>query len=64
MVDLCAAELARLGLPASALALVGFSQGAVLALRVGLLRDVAPAAVLAFGGGLAGYPYVLALVIK
>lgn len=51
---LCAAELARLGLPGSALALVGFSQGAVVALRVGLLREVAPAAVLAFGGGLVG----------
>ena len=32
------AELARLGLPASKLALVGFSQGTMMALHVGLRR--------------------------
>ena len=37
------AELARHGLPASALALVGFSQGTMMALHVGLRRATPPA---------------------
>ena len=46
------AELARLGLPAEAYALVGFSQGAMMALFTGLRRAAAPRAILAFSGAL------------
>lgn len=46
------AELARLGLPAEAYALMGFSQGAMMALHTGLRRAVAPRAILAFSGAL------------
>ena len=46
------AELARLGLPADAYALMGFSQGAMTVLFTGLRRDPAPRAILAFSGGL------------
>jgi phospholipase/carboxylesterase len=46
------AELARLGLPAEAYAIMGFSQGAMMALFAGLRRAVAPRAVLAFSGAL------------
>jgi phospholipase/carboxylesterase len=52
--DHCDAELRRLGLGDEALALVGFSQGALLALHAGLRRATAPAAVLCYGGGLVG----------
>jgi phospholipase/carboxylesterase len=44
------AELVRLGLPASALALVGFSQGTMMALHVGLRRAVPPAAIVGYSG--------------
>jgi phospholipase/carboxylesterase len=44
------AELARLGLPPSALALVGFSQGTMMALHVGLRRTVSPAAIVGYSG--------------
>lgn len=44
------AELARLGLAAGRLALVGFSQGAMTALHVGLRRAVPPAAIVALSG--------------
>jgi len=44
------AELARRQLPGSALALVGFSQGTMLALHVGLRRAVAPAAIVGYSG--------------
>jgi phospholipase/carboxylesterase len=47
-------ELARLGLPAQRLALVGFSQGTMLALHVALRQAAAPAAVVAYSGLLAG----------
>jgi phospholipase/carboxylesterase len=47
-------ELARENLDASRLALVGFSQGTVMALHLGLRRAVAPAAVLGYSGGLVG----------
>ncbi|HTI86291.1 MAG TPA: prolyl oligopeptidase family serine peptidase [Alphaproteobacteria bacterium] len=62
------AQLASLGLPADALALFGFSQGAMMALHAGLRRRVPPSAILAFSGamldevpppGPAGYPPVL-----
>lgn len=44
------AELARHNLPPSALALVGFSQGTMMALHVGLRRAAAPAAILGYSG--------------
>jgi phospholipase/carboxylesterase len=44
------AELARLELPPSALALVGFSQGTMMSLHVGLRRAVAPAAIVGYSG--------------
>ncbi len=46
------AELARLALPADAYALMGFSQGAMMALYAGLRRAVPPRAILAFSGAL------------
>jgi phospholipase/carboxylesterase len=46
-------ELERLGLPSSALGLVGFSQGTMVALAVGLKRDPAPAAIVGYSGALA-----------
>lgn len=53
-------ELARLGLDASRLALVGFSQGTLTALHIGLRQPVPPAAVLGFAGGLVGREYLAA----
>ena len=47
-------ELARLDLDASRLALVGFSQGTMMSLHVGLRRAVAPAAIVGFSGALPG----------
>ena len=44
------AELARLKLPPSALALVGFSQGTMMALHTGLRRAAAPAAIVGYSG--------------
>ena len=44
------AELARRKLPASVLALVGFSQGTMMALQVGLRRATAPAAIVGYSG--------------
>jgi phospholipase/carboxylesterase len=44
------AELQRLKLPPSALALVGFSQGTMMALHVGLRRAVPPAAIVGYSG--------------
>src|ERR1022692_1965137 len=44
------AELARHSLPPSALALVGFSQGTMMALHVGLRRAVPPAAIVGYSG--------------
>ncbi len=46
------AELARLALPPQAVALMGFSQGAMTVLQAGLRRAVPPAAILAFSGAL------------
>jgi phospholipase/carboxylesterase len=45
-------ELKRYSLDDSKLALVGFSQGSMLALHVGLRRAVAPAAILGYSGAL------------
>ncbi|GEO15960.1 alpha/beta hydrolase [Microvirga aerophila] len=44
------AELAHHGLPASKLAIVGFSQGTMMALHVGLRRATAPAAIVGYSG--------------
>ena len=46
------AELARFGLPPEALALAGFSQGAMMALQLGLRGRPSPAAILAYSGAL------------
>jgi len=43
-------ELARHQLPPSALALVGFSQGTMMSLHVGLRRAVSPAAIVGYSG--------------
>jgi len=48
------AELARHGLGDGRLALVGFSQGTMMALHVGLRRTRAPAAILGYSGMLVG----------
>lgn len=48
------AELARTGVAPGRLALVGFSQGTMMALHVGLRRRVAPAAIVGFSGALVG----------
>ena len=45
-----AAELRRLDLPPSALALVGFSQGTMMALHVGLRSATPPAAIVGYSG--------------
>jgi len=47
-------ELERYGLDGSRLALVGFSQGTMMALQVGLRRKAAPAAIVGFSGLLVG----------
>jgi phospholipase/carboxylesterase len=62
------AELARHQLPGSALALVGFSQGTMMALHVGLRRAVPPAAIVGYSGLLVlpphGNPEAVAAEIK
>jgi phospholipase/carboxylesterase len=50
------AELKRRDLPPSALALVGFSQGTMLALHVGLRRAVPPIAIVGYSGMLVDKP--------
>jgi phospholipase/carboxylesterase len=50
------AELERHKLPPSALALIGFSQGTMMALHVGLRRTAAPAAIVGYSGLLAVPP--------
>lgn len=50
------AELERQGLEEAALALVGFSQGAMMALHTGLRRRSAPGAVIGYSGVLAAPP--------
>ena len=52
------AELKRRNLPPSALALVGFSQGTMMALHVGLRRAAAPFAIVGYSGLLAVPPDV------
>ena len=48
------AELGRLNLSGDKLALVGFSQGTMMSLYVGLRRNPAPAAIVGFSGMLVG----------
>lgn len=48
------AETARLGIGMGDVALMGFSQGAMMALFTGLRRDPGPAAILAYSGRLVG----------
>ncbi len=50
------AELARHGLAANRLALVGFSQGTMTALQAGLCGRARPAAIIGFSGALAAGP--------
>jgi phospholipase/carboxylesterase len=50
------AELKRYNLPPSALALVGFSQGTMMALHVGLRREVEPIAIVGYSGMLVDNP--------
>ncbi len=52
-------ELARLELPPERLALVGFSQGTMMSLHIGLRRAVKPAAIVGYSGMLAGEPPAL-----
>jgi phospholipase/carboxylesterase len=47
-------EMARYGLTSQQVALVGFSQGTMMALHVGLRRNAAPAAIVGFSGVIAG----------
>ena len=47
------AELARMGLPGERLALVGFSQGTMMSLHVGMRRKQRPAAIVGYSGLLA-----------
>ncbi|MCW5751580.1 MAG: prolyl oligopeptidase family serine peptidase [Alphaproteobacteria bacterium] len=49
-----AAELARLQLSGDRLALIGFSQGTMMALHCGLRRPAAPAGIVGFSGALVG----------
>jgi phospholipase/carboxylesterase len=61
-------ELKRRNLPPSALALVGFSQGTMMSLHVGLRRATAPAAIVGYSGMFvtpeAGAPDALKAEIK
>ncbi len=50
------AELARLGLAPRDVALMGFSQGAMMVMHAGLRRPVPPAAILAYSGALLDGP--------
>lgn len=53
------AELQRHGLDESKLALVGFSQGTMVALHVGLRRKRAPAAIIGYSGVLVGPEHLI-----
>ena len=58
------AELARLGLSDDALALVGFSQGTMMALHVGLRRPRAMAGIVGFSGLIAGTEHLAADIVS
>jgi phospholipase/carboxylesterase len=51
-------ELERYGLSEAQLALVGFSQGTMMSLHVGLRRGVAPAGIVGYSGMLTGTGYL------
>ncbi|MCB1548437.1 MAG: dienelactone hydrolase family protein [Hyphomicrobiaceae bacterium] len=55
-----AAELMHYGLTGERLALVGFSQGTMMALHVGLRTRLAPAAILGYSGMIAGPEHLVA----
>ncbi len=57
-------ELQRLSLPPERLALVGFSQGTMMSLQVGLRRAVNPAAIIGYSGVLAGRADLASLAPK
>ena len=57
------AELARYRLPAGRLALVGFSQGTMMALHVAFRRPLPPAAVVGFSGIIAGPEHLKAELV-
>lgn len=54
------AELAWAGLPSDAVALAGFSQGAMMVLHAGLRRPVPPRGILAYSGALLDTPELAA----
>ena len=56
------AELARYRLPPSRMALVGFSQGTIMALHVGLRRAATPAAIVGFSGLIAGAEHLSGVI--
>jgi phospholipase/carboxylesterase len=58
------AELARYSLKADRLVLIGFSQGTMVALHVGLRRAVAPAAIVGFSGLLAGPEHLDQITVR
>jgi phospholipase/carboxylesterase len=58
------AELARYGLGADRFVLVGFSQGTMLALHVGLRRSAAPAAIVGYSGLLAGPEHLGEITVR
>jgi len=58
------AELKRLNLDESRLALVGFSQGTMMSLHTGLRRKTAPAAIVGFSGALPGPEKLAAEIIS
>ncbi|MCP4936724.1 MAG: phospholipase [bacterium] len=58
------AELARTKLDPSNLALVGFSQGAMMALHVGLRRTPSPAAIVSYSGMLLGPDHLDTITAK
>jgi phospholipase/carboxylesterase len=57
-------ELARHRLSADRLVLVGFSQGTMLALHVGLRRSAAPSAIVGYSGLLAGPEHLREIVAR
>lgn len=58
------AELARYRLAPDRLALVGFSQGTMMALHAGLRRPAAPAGIVAYSGLLAGPEHLSAITAR
>ena len=58
------AELARYRLPAARLVLVGFSQGTMMALHVGLRRAAAPAGIVGYSGLLAGPEHLAEIKVR